>query len=73
MGEVEAELVRPDRGAGLADVRPEPLAEGRVQQVGRGVVAHRRVAVEAGHLGLDARAGGRRVPVTFSAWSPPTR
>src|SRR5215203_5690534 len=40
VGEVEAELVRADRGAGLADVGPETLAQRRVQEVGGGVVAH---------------------------------
>ena len=74
VGEVEAQLVGPDRRAGLADVAAEPLAERRVEEVGGGVVSHRRVAVEAGDLGLDAgaRLRGRR-PRTFSAWSPPTR
>ena len=68
MGEVEAELVGPHRRAGLADVAAEPLAERRVEEVGGGVVAHRRVTVEAGHLGLDARAGlRRRHRATFSA------
>ena len=41
---------------GLADVGAELLAQRRVQQVGGGVVAHRRVAVDAGDLGLDACA-----------------
>ena len=42
VGEVEAELVGADRRAGLANVGAEPLPQGRVKQVGRGVVAHRR-------------------------------
>ena len=59
MGEVEAQLVGPHGRAGLADVGAEALAERRVEEVGGGVVAHRRVAVEAGDLGLDAGAGLR--------------
>ncbi len=51
MGEVEAQLVRPDVGAGLTDVRAEPLAQRGVQQVSCGVIAHRREARRA----LDAR------------------
>ena len=44
VGEVEAQLVGAHRRARLADVGAEPLAQRRVQQVGRRVVAHRRVA-----------------------------
>src|SRR5581483_3057953 len=54
VGEVEAELVRPDGRAGLADVATEPLPQGRVEQVRRGVVAHRREAGDVVDLGLDA-------------------
>ena len=39
VGEVEAQLVGADVGAGLAYVGAEPLAQRRVQQVGGGVVA----------------------------------
>ena len=56
MGEVEAQLVRAHRRARLADVGAEPLAKRRVQQVGRGVVSHRRVAGRVVDLGLDPRA-----------------
>ena len=45
---------------GLADVGAEPLTERGVQQMGRGVVAHRRVARLVVDLGLDAR---RRAPI----------
>ena len=50
VGEVEAQLVGPDVRAGLAHVGPEPLAQRRVQQVGRGVVALGQPA-----RGVDAR------------------
>ena len=39
MGEVEAQLVGADVGAGLANVRSKPLPERRMQEVRRGVVA----------------------------------
>ena len=55
MGEVEAQLVGAHRRAGLAHVGAEPLAQRRVQEVGRGVVAHRRVAGLAVDLGFDRR------------------
>ena len=58
--EVEAELVRAHRRARLADVGPQPLAKRRVQQVGGGVVSHRRVAGRVLHLGLHPRARLRR-------------
>jgi hypothetical protein len=51
LGEVEAQLVRADVGAGLADVVARALAQRRVQQVGGRVVAGRRVARDA----VDAR------------------
>ena len=57
VGEVEAQLVRPHRGAGLAHVGAEPLPESRVQEVRRGVVAHRREARDVVDLRLDALAG----------------
>ena len=73
VGEVEAQLVRPHVGAGLAHVRAEPLAQRRVQQVGGGVVAHRgepRVALDQARgrsrprrsrpRAARARAPGRR-------------
>ena len=51
VGEVEAQLVGPDVGAGLAHVRAEALAQRRVQEVGGGVVALGRAARGA----VDAR------------------
>ena len=54
--EVEAQLVGPDVGAGLPHVGPEPLAERRVQQVGRGVVALGRVPGGAIDVRVDALA-----------------
>ena len=56
VGEVEAQLVGADVRAGLADVVAEPLAQRRVQQVRRGVVAGRRVARRAVDLRDDALA-----------------
>ena len=47
VGEVEAKFVGTHRRARLADVGAEPLAQRRVQEVRRGVVAHRRVAGRA--------------------------
>ena len=44
MGEVEAQLVGADVGAGLAHVGAQPRAQRRVQEVGRGVVGLGRVA-----------------------------
>ena len=75
VGEVEAQLVGTDGGAGLAHVGAEPLAQGRVQQVGRGVVAHRRVAGLAVDDGLDRPSGSIAAPLgsTSSAWSSPSR
>ena len=49
--EVEAQLVGPDVGARLAHVRADALAQRRVQQVRRGVVARRRAPVRR----IDAR------------------
>ena len=75
VGEVEAQLVGAHGRAGLAHVGAEPLAQRRVQQVGGGVVAHRRVAGLAVDLGLD-RGAGVELAVdgsTSSAWSSPTR
>ena len=57
VGEVEAQLVRAHGRASLADVIAKDLPERRVQQMGRGVVAHGRVAGAAVHLGLDAGTG----------------
>ena len=57
--EVEAQLVRADVGAGLADVGAEALAQRGVQQVGGGVVALGRVpcrVVHAREHGLAPRA-----------------
>src|SRR6185503_1529915 len=44
VGEVEPQLVRAHGRARLADVRAKAPAQSRVQQVGGGVVAGRRVA-----------------------------
>ena len=44
MGEIEAKPRGLDHAAGLLDVRSENLAQGGVQQVSRGVVAHGRPA-----------------------------
>ena len=64
VGEVEAQLVRADVGAGLAHVRAEALAQRRVQQVRRRVVA----------LGRAARVRGRRARRTRSpSCSSPAR
>ena len=75
VGEVEAQLVGADRGAGLADVVAEALAQRRVQEVGGGVVAHRRVARLVVDQRLDGDARLDRPPTgsTSSAWSSPTR
>ncbi len=64
MREVEAQLVRPHVGAGLADVRAEARPQGGVQQVRRRVVRRGRVARPAVHAGHDPlarlqRAGDR--------------
>ena len=75
MGEVEAQLVRADIGAGLADVGAETLAQRGVQEMGRGVVALGRAPGRV----IDAREHGllgRSVPCsieTSSAWSSPSR
>ena len=75
MGEVEAQLVGAHRGAGLAHVVAEPLAQRRVQEVGRGVVAHRRVAGLVVDHGFDRAPPRVAGPLgsTSSAWSSPTR
>ena len=56
MGEVEAQLVGAHRRARLAHVGAEPLAQRGVQQVGRGVVSHRRVAGRRGRPARSTRA-----------------
>ena len=76
VGEVEAQLVGAHGRAGLAHVVAEPLAQRRVQEVGRGVVAHRRVPRLVVDQGLDRDTGldrSRRSASTSSAWSSPTR
>ena len=60
VGEVEAELVGAHRRAGLAHVGPEQLAQRGVQQVGGGVVAHRRVAGACGRPRPRPRVPGLR-------------
>ena len=47
--EVEAQLVRAHRGAGLARVLAEHLLQRLVQEVRRGVIRHRREAHRPGH------------------------
>ena len=61
MGEVEAQLVGADVGAGLAHVVAERLAQRRVQQVRRGVVGLRRGARGAVDARVDAGAGRGRL------------
>ena len=60
VGEVEAQLVGADVGAGLADMVAEPPAQRRVQQVGGGVVALGRVPGRAVDVRADALAGLER-------------
>ncbi len=57
VGEVEAQLVGAHRRAGLAHVGAEPLAQRGVQQVGRSVVAHGRVAAIGVHDSFDGLSG----------------
>src|SRR5213076_3085336 len=57
VGEIEAQLVGADVGAGLVDVRAEAPTQRRVQQVGRGVVALGGVAGGAVDVGADALTG----------------
>ncbi len=54
MREVEAQALRAHRGAGLAHVLAEPVAQRALQQMGAGVVGHRRAP--ARHV--DARVHG---------------
>ena len=63
VGEVEAQLVRADVGARLAHVGAEALAQRRVQQVRRGVVALGRAA----RGGRPARTPARRRATRRSA------
>ncbi len=56
MGEVEAQLVGPDLRARLVDVVAEHRPQRLVQEVGRGVVRHRREAHAPRHECLDAVA-----------------
>ena len=58
VGEVEAQLVGAHRRPCLADVGAEALAERGVQQMGRGVVAHRREA-ETWSTSASTRAPAR--------------
>ena len=53
--EVEPQLVGPHRRARLAHVGAEPLAQCRVEEVGRCVVSHRAMARVVIDLGLDPR------------------
>ena len=61
VGEVEAQLVRAHGGAGLLDVLAQDAPQRLVQQVGRGVVRHRREAHRPGHDRLDLVAHGEAV------------
>ncbi len=56
VGEVEAETIRMNRGAGLLDVGAEDLAQGGVEQVRAGVVALDGVAARAIDYGVDVIA-----------------
>ena len=49
MGEVEAQPVRVDQGAGLTNARAEVLAQSRVEEMGGGVVALGRLSALAVH------------------------
>ena len=60
MGEVKAQLVGADVGAGLVHVGPQPPAQRGVQQVGGGVVAGGGVAGGAIDVGVHALAGLER-------------
>ena len=71
--EVEAQLVGAHRRARLAHVVAEALAQRRVQQVGGGVVSHRRVARLVVDHRLDRRARARGRRRARSAWSSPIR
>lgn len=62
VGEVEAELVGADVGAGLPDMRPEPRPQRRVQQMRGGVVALGRVARRRVHTREHALARAQLVP-----------
>ena len=53
MGEVEAHVAVVDQLAGLLHVVPQDLAQGGLEQVGGGVVAHDGPAALAVHLGGD--------------------
>src|SRR3954470_17438983 len=59
VAEVEAQLVGPAVRAGLVDVHAEALAQRRVEQVRRGVVARGGVAREAVDARDDALAGAQ--------------
>ena len=69
VGEVEAQLVRPHVGARLADVRAEPLAQRRVQQMGGSVVAHGRQPRVALHGRTHRHRPGRISPSIGSSAS----
>src|SRR5439155_14794099 len=56
MREVEPELVGPYGGPGLTDVVAEYLLQHLVEEVGRRVVRHRRIADGPRHDGADAVA-----------------
>ena len=71
--EVEAQLVRADVGAGLAHVVAEPIAQRSVQQVGRGVVAHRGEPLGALDDGLGRLARARARPRAARAPAPGRR
>ncbi len=56
VAEVEAEAVRRHQAARLLDVRAQGFAQGRVQQVGAGVVAHGARTQALVHLDADGHA-----------------
>ena len=76
MREVEAQLVGAHRRAGLAHVRAEALAQGRVQQVGGGVVGTRSRGAPCRSTGAAPARPARSSPrstCSATAWSSPRR
>ncbi len=61
MREVEAKLVRPHGGPRLLDMLAEHVAQRLVQEVGRGVVRHRRETDAPGHDRSNPVPFGKRV------------
>ena len=73
VGEVEAQLVGADVGAGLAHVAAQPPAQRGVQQVRRGVVALGGVAGGAVDVGAHALAGLDRAVLGHQRHAPGRR